>query len=344
MSKTNFSRENEKTFNLAMDLARGDFSLHVDSEKVTRKDLEDHLRNTINTDLLKGATLYQAFRRNDVTMFEIIEEIVDTTIGEDVMNNPFVEEFVEFKNRKMGDKSAFYSEGGLISAASFAGNHWDTNRQAIDVGDEFTLPKEWVYVHVYEELERFLLGIVTLEKMTDKVYKAINKYIQDRLYVQFQNVADAVPAEFAANGNSEEALGKLCDTVQAAGGYASLTIAGTRGALRKLVGIVPDKMLADSQREAKANTGAIQYWEGHKLMVIPQTLKSNTFELALNDNMVFILGGDTKPIKLEFIGDTRTDMDTTGKKYNDMSVDMQVQTCFGMGLVLPQYFGTFTFA
>lgn len=344
MPKTNFSCENEKTYNLTLDLARGDFALHVDSDKVTRKDLEDHLRNTINDDLLKGATLYQAYRRNNITMFEIIEEIVDTTIGEDVMNNPFIEEFVEFKNRKLGDKSAFYSEGGMISAAAFAGNHWDTNRQAMDVGEEFTLPKEWVYVHVYEELERFLLGISSLEKMTDKVYKAINKYIQDRLYVQFQNVADAVPAEFAASGNSEEALGKLCDIVQAAGGYANLTIAGTRGALRKLVNVVPDKMLADSQREAKANTGAIQYWEGHKLMAIPQTLKGNTFELALNDNMVFVMGGDTKPIKLEFIGDTRTDMDTTGKKYNDMSVDLQVQTCFGMGLVLPEYFGTFTFA
>ena len=74
------------------------------------------------------------------------------------------------------------------------------------------------------------------------------------------------------------------------------------------------------------------------------TLKSNTFELALDDNMVFILGGDVKPIKLEFIGDTRTDMDTTGKKYNDMTVDMQVQTCFGLGMLLPEYFGTFTFA
>ena len=344
MSRVNFTQENEKVYNLTLDLARGDFSMHVDSEKVTRKDLEEYLRNTINNEVLKGATLYQAFRRNNVTMFEIIEEIVNVTIGEDIMNCPFIEEFVEFKNRNLGDKTAFYSEGGMISVASFAGNHWDTNRQSIDLGEEFTLPKEWIFIHVYEELERFLLGITSLEKLTYKVYKAFNKYIQDRIYMQFQNVASSVPAEFAARGNSEEALGAHCDLVQAAGGYNSLTIAGTRGALRKLVNIVPDKLLADSQREAKASTGAIKEWEGHKLMVIPQTLKTNTFELALNDNMVFILGGDVKPIKLEFIGDSRTDMDTTGKKYNDMTVDMQVQTCFGMGMLLPQYFGTFEFA
>lgn len=344
MSKINFSKEESKVYDLTLDLARNDFSMHVESDKVTKKDLEEHLRNTINNDILKGATLYQAFRRNNIVMFEIIEEIVNTTIGEDVLNSPFIDAFVEVKNRALGDTTAFYSEGGLLSVAAFAGNHWDTNRQALDLGEEITLPKEWFYIHVYEELERFLLGITPLEKMLDKIYKSINKYIQDRLYAQFQNVATAVPAEFSATGNSEEAVGNLCDLVQAAGGYSSLTIAGTKGALRKLANIIPDKMFADTQKEAKANTGSIGEWEGNKLMVIPQTLKSGTFELALDDSMLFIMGGDSKPIKLEFIGDTRSDMDTTGKKNNDQTVDIQVQTRMGMGLVLSPYFGVFTFA
>lgn len=344
MAKFNFSADEMKVYDLTLDLARGDFSLHVDKDKVTKKDLEEHLRNTINNDILKGATLYQAYRRNNIVLFEIIEEIVNVTIGEDVMNSPFIDAFVEVKNRQLGDKSAFYSEGGLLSVATFAGNHWDTNRQALDLGEEITLPKEWIYIHVYEELERFLLGITTLEKMVDKIYKSINKYIQDRLFAQFQNVAQSVPSEFYASGNSEEAVGELCDKVQAAGGYGSLTIAGTKAALRKLANIVPDKMFAESQKEAKASSGSIGEWEGNKLMVIPQTLKSGTFELALSDNQLFIMGGDVKPIKMEFVGDTRSDMDTTGKKYNDMSVDIQVQTLMGMGLLMPNYFGMFTFA
>lgn len=344
MAKVNFSVNETKVYDLALDLARGDFSLHVDSEKVGKKDLENYLRDTINKDILKGASLYQAYRRNNIVMFEIIEEIVNTTIGENVLNSPFIDAFVEVKNRALGDQTAFYTEGGLLSVATFAGNHWDTNRQALDLGDEIVLPKEWIFVHVYEELERFLLGITTLEKLTDKVYKSINKFIQDRLYAQFQNVANVVPADFSASGNSEDAVGELCDKVQAAGGYGALTIAGTKGALRKLAGVIPDKMFATSQKEAKAATGSIGEWEGNKLMVIPQTLKSGTFELALDDDKIFIMGGDVKPIKLEFIGDTRTLADTTGTKYNDMTVDMQVQTLMGLGLVVPQAFGVFTFA
>lgn len=343
--RTNFSADEMKVFDLANDLARGDFSLHVDKEKVSRADLENYLRDTINKDILKGATLFQAYRRNNIVLFEIIEEIVNLTISNDFVEIPFIDNFVEFKNRALGDKTAWYSEGKTyLSVVSFAGNHWDTNREALDAGEEFTLPKEWVYIHVYDELERFLLNITSLERLTDVIYKSFNKYIKERVYMQFQNVMTVVPKEFSKNGNSEEAVGNLCDLVQAAGGYSNLTIAGTKGALRRLANIVPDKYFADSQREAKANTGTIGEWEGNRLMPIPQVLKTGTFELALDNDVVFILGGDVKPIKLEFIGDTRTQEVRDGRINNDMTMELQVQTAFGIAMMLPEAFGMFRFA
>lgn len=345
MHKTNFSAEETKIFDLANDLARGDFSLHVDSEKVTRKDLENYLRDKINKDILKGASLYQAFRRNNIVLFEIIEEIVNLTISNDLIEIPFIDNFVEVKNRHLGDRTAWYSEGKTyLSVASFAGNHWDTNREALDAGEEFTLPKEWVYIHVYDELERFLLGITNFEKFTDVIYKSFNKYIKERLYMQFQNVMTVVPTEFTKNGNSEEAVGQLCDLVQAAGGYSNVTIAGTKGALRKLAGFIPDRYFADSQREAKANTGTIGEWDGYQLMVIPQVIKPGTFELALDDDKLFIMGADVKPIKLEFVGDTRTQEVKDGRINNDMTLELQVQTCLAIAMMLPQAFGMFQFA
>lgn len=346
MPKTNFSKEEIKVYDLTMDLMRGDFSRHIDEKKLSCNDLENYLRDKIQDDILKGRTLYQAFRRNNLVMFEIIEEIVNVAIGEDVLNSPFIEAFVDYKNRGLGDRTDFYSEGGLFVTSTFAGNHWDTNRQSMDLGDVITLPKEWCYIHLYEDLERFLLKIISLDKLMDRIYKSVNKFFKDRMYLQFQNVENAVPADFAKNGNSEEAVGELVDLVQAAGGYSSITIAGTKGALRKLAGIIPEKMFPESMKEAKAQTGALAEWEGNKLMVIPQTLKSGTFDLALDNSKLFIMGGDvdTKPIKFEFYGDTRSEIETTGHKNNDMSCDIQIQTKFGMGLVLPPYFGVFTFA
>lgn len=343
--RTNFSTDEMKVFDLTNDLARGDFSLHVDKDKVTRADLENYLRDKINNDILNGATLYQAYRRNNIVLFEIIEEVVNLTISNDFADIPFMDAFVEFKNRALGDKTAWYSEGkSYVTVASFAGNHWDTNRESLDAGAEYTLEKEWVYIHVYDEFERFLLGIASLERLTDVIYKSFNKYIKERTYVMFQSVMGVVPAEFTVNGNSEEAVGELCDLIQAAGGYSSLTIAGTNGALRKLAGIIPNNYFADSQREAKAKTGNIGEWEGKRLMVIPQVIKEGTFELALDNDTLFIMGGDVKPIKVEFIGDTRTQNVTDYRVNNDMTYDLQVQTLFGMGFELPQAFGMFKFA
>ena len=205
--RTNFSADEMKVFDLANDLARGDFSLHVDKEKVSRADLEKHLRDTINNDILKGATLFQAYRRNNIVLFEIIEEIVNLTISNDFAEIPFIDNFVEFKNRALGDKTAWYSEGkSYVTVASFAGNHWDTNREALDGGEEYTLEKEWVYIHVYDELERFLLGIASLERLTDVIYKSFNKYIKERTYVMFQSVTSVVPSEFSVKGNSSALL------------------------------------------------------------------------------------------------------------------------------------------
>ena len=343
--RTNFSADEMKVLDLVNDLARGDFSLHVDKEKVSRKDLENYLRDKINDDILKGATLFQAYRRNNIVLFEIIEEVVNLTISNDLIEIPFIDNFVEFKNRAFGDKTAWYSEGKTyLSVASFAGNHWDTNRENLDAGEEFTLPKEWCYIHIYDELERFLLNLASFERFTDVIYRSFNKYVKERIYMQFQSVMNVVPKEFSANGNSEEAVGNLCDLVQTAGGYGSLTIAGTKGALRKLTDMIPDKYFADSQREAKASSGSIGEWEGNRLMVIPQVLKPNTLELALNDDVLFIMGGDVKPIKFEFIGDTRTQEVRDGRVNNDMSMELQVQTCFGIGMMLPEVFGKFTFA
>lgn len=345
MSKTNFSVDQQNALDVALDLVRCNYDTM--NGIVSKAALENKLREIINKDIFEGRNFRQAMRRHSADVYEIIEEIVSTSLGEGVMDSPFVQSFVEVKNRALGDKSAFYAEGNLLTATELAGNHWDINRQRIDLGEEFMLPTKWIGIRVYEDLERFLLGITSLDALVDKVYAALNRYIQEALYVQFQKVADSVPSEFTATGNDENALAKHCDLIQAAGRYDSLVIAGTKGALRKIANIVPQHMFANSQKEAKASTGAIAEWEGNKLMPIPQVLKTGTYELALSDSDLFIMGGgsDVRPIKLEIIGDTRAiPFDETGHRNNDMSLDMQVQTNIGIGMILPDAFGVFHFA
>jgi hypothetical protein len=340
--KTDFSKEHLSMVEQGLDLMRNVDYVNT-TKDISKKAFEDDFRQKILAEMAGGKSLYQAFRRNKYDLFEIFEEIVNITIGEDVFESPFVERFVEVKNRGLGDRTDFYSEGGLLVVSSFAGNHWDTNRQSLDIGETVNLAKEWCYIHVYDELERFILGIVTMDKVQDKIRKSFAKFFNDRIYTCFNAIANVVPAALSAQGNSEAGLGTLVDKVQAKGGYNSITIAGTKGALRKLAQIVPDKMFANSQKEAKAQTGAIGDWEGNTLMIIPQTLKSGQLQVALSDSDVFILGADVKPIKLEVFGDTRTKSNTDGQENNDMSIDAQIQVKLGIGLICGQAFGKFTF-
>lgn len=335
---TDFTAEKKNIFNAMLDLVKGDYTL---SDGLTKKDLEDSLRERINHDLLEGRTMYQALRRNAVDLYEIVEEIVNVAIGEGIVNNPFLNELIEFVDRRYDQTTAFYSEGGLFDVATFAGNHWDTRRQFLNEGDEVILPKEWIYVRAYDDLDRFLAGNGSLERIADKIYKSFAKYMNERMYLLLADVSNNVPSEFIASGNTEAALGTLVDKIQATGGYDSVIIAGTRGALRKLAGIVPNQYIPESQKEAKTQTGSITLWEGSTLLMVPQVIKGGT--LQLNDSQLVIMGkNDNKPFKCEFFGDSRTKTDEDGSKLNDHTIDMQVQTKIATGLVCPFATGVFT--
>ena len=337
MTKFNFSAEQQRVFSLAEDLVSGNFSL---DGGLTKNDLENHLRETINKDIFGGLTFYQAIRRNKTTVFEVLEQITEIVVGENVLKSAFVEQFVEVKNRVFGDRTDWVTEGdSLLTVASFAGNHWDTNRQSFDSGEKFTLPSEWAFIHVYMEFERFMLGIETFEKLTNAITKSFEAFINERVFAQFHNIASAVPSEFVYNGNNEEAILELCEKLEVFGGYNNMIICGTQAALRKLDGVVPEVMIANSQKESRALTGSFGVWNGYKLMRIPQVKKNDAFELALDNNKLFIIGADTKPIKLEYIGNTRTKMIDDEHVNNDLTLDLQVQTKFALGTLLPKFFG-----
>lgn len=338
MSNFDFSVEEQKAFSLIKDLTSGNYSLEGG---LTRDDLEQHLRDTINDNIFQcGLKPRQALRRNKNLVYEVLEETIDIVVGENVLKSAFIEQFVEVKNRALGDRTDWVTEGdSLLSVASFAGNHWDTDRQLFDSGEKFTLPSEWAFIHVYMEFERFLLGIDSFEKLTKAITKSFESWINERIFAQFHNIASAVPSEFVYSGNDEEAILDLCEKLEVFGGYNNMTICGTQGALRKLGNILPIELLPETLKEQRALTGAYGVWNGYTLMRIPQVKKNDAFELALDNNKLFILGTDTKPIKLEYIGDSRTKMIDDEHVNNDLTLDVQVQTKFALGTLLPAYFG-----
>lgn len=356
MSKNKFSVEERETINLALDVARYDYA---GATSYSKEDMESNLRNRVFSVLgidedADAKTIRRAFRRNKIDLYEIIEEVVETSISTDVLNTPFMQQFVEIKNRALGDTTRWIVEpDSYIVAHSFAGNHWATNRQKLaSASGELELPAKWVYVRVYDEFERFLLQLTSMDRFMDAIYKAINRYIQESTYAQFKNLVGAAPSYLTATGNGGENFVKLVELVAASNRSSEVTIVGTRLALRKLIGseFTPAVAFANSQKEAFANTGSIQTWEGYNLMVLPQVLQPGTLDkFALDDSKIFILGGAERPIKVEIHGDTRTIEHnnagtSNGSELADQTIDVQVQTKIGMGILVPTSFGVYTIA
>lgn len=345
MSKNNFTQIQHTAFQLMRDLTDPKFNYNVNGVTVTKTELENTLRDVINNQMLNNMSFRKAMRNpiyaNQV--YALVEELIDISIAENIMDSPFINSFVEYRNVALGDKNEFYSEGGMLYAAEFAGNHWDTERQMLDLGSSFSIKTKWVYVHCYEDLERFTKGYCSLERLVDKVYQALNRYIKEHINATFEVCNTAVPASLTATGNTQEAVVELMDKVSALAGTDKIRIAGTRLALLKLGAVLDEKFLADSQKEALATNGYVPDWMGAELMVIPQVLKSGSVsELGLSNDYLYILAGDSKPIKVVCEGDTYTKM-VTDNSNNDMTYEVQVQTKIGFGLVLPEVFGRFEF-
>ena len=107
MTKFDFSAEQQRVFSLAEDLVSGNYSLEGG---LTKKDLENHLRETINNDIFGGLNFKQALRRNKNTVYEVMEQITDIVVGENVLKSAFVDQFVEVKNRVFNDRTDWVTE------------------------------------------------------------------------------------------------------------------------------------------------------------------------------------------------------------------------------------------
>lgn len=346
MRRNKFSTEMLNVFNL---MVEGTKAESIRDNSLSYAEYELNARNKL-IDLLGGATdaneIRKQFRRNKIEIYDLVEEMADVIVGERVPQSPFIEQFVETKNRALGDTSDWtYELGDTAVSIRMAGNHWDVNRRKLhDYKANIHFESEWIALHLYDELERFLLGFADMNSFARAIQSGTNNYIKQRVYGLFQSMQNMIPTEYKVTGNTAEDVIKLIQLVQAVGGYGEMTIAGTALALRKLTKneYTPTVTFAEDQKTALMNTGNIRMWNGYKLLEIPQQLKADsTTELALDDTKLFILGGNSKPIKLEIIGNTRVN-EYNEYQSQDMTRGLIVESELAVGAIMPNAMGIVT--
>lgn len=320
--------------NLINDSLSGKVALFASAEqtKYTDQAVREAFFNILEDEKLT----FQNFRNHKNEILTVFENVLNTNLPLAWENSPFYDQFVETSNELLGNKNEFVVEtDGILFASRFSGNHWDTDRQKVQGRRSFSVPTEWIYVRIYDDFERFLLGSITLSDMVRKMQVAFQNEIDARVYSAFNGIGTFLPDKFKETGAYDKGLmNDLIQRVQIAS-QRNVIIAGTRTALADIADGIDTNWISSSQKEEMATKGMLIDNIGlpAKCMVIPQTFLRGTYDFKIQDKALFILPDNVKPIKLRFEGDTRArELGMTDT--HDQTIDTQIQTKLGVSVVV----------
>lgn len=287
---------------------------------------------------------WQNFRNHKNEIYTVMENVLTTNLPLAWENSPFYDQFVDTKNGALGDSNEFVVEDNSILVASrFSGNHWNTDRQKLQGKKGFSVSTEWIYIRVYDELERFLKGTVTLPEMMAKLQKGFTNEIDTRIYTSFNGIATYLPAKFQETGSYDrDTMSDLIQRVQIAS-QKNVVLAGTKSALSHIVDGVEAGRMSERQKDELATKGALLDFTGLGVQAIeiPQTFVRGTYDFKVDNKSIFVLPDNEKFIKLYFEGDTRA-RDLGAQDTNDMTIDSEIQTKLGVSVIVSNLIGKYT--
>lgn len=267
-------------------------------------------------------------------LFTLLEEILTRTVVEGLQGDEYFNTLVDFRNVAEGDKNIFVVEdSNLFVVDESADGTQGIRRQRLGGVSETSIPTSLKTVRIYEELNRVLSGRVDFNHFINKVAESFRIKLLNDIYTLWSGATaeqlGGVTYYPEAGSYDEDALLDLISHVEAAAGGKTATIVGTKKAIRNLV----PSIVSDGAKDDLYNMGYFGKFYGTPVVVTPQRHKVDSTEFVMDDDVITIIAGDDKPIKVVYegnpivlMGDPMTNADFTqeylyGEKY-------------GMGIVL----------
>ena len=318
----------ENLVKLATTVARADASAPTaysfNGESFSYEALEETLRAELN----EYAGTYALYRENKNLIFSVLEETLDEILPKKVQEA--YSKFAEVKTYRQGDKPIFRRK---LSGSKRRAKQFITKVGLAGIYEVFKLGAEEI-VEVPTSaiggaaqigLEEFLDGRVdfsellsiVMEGMDELVYQEVSKALIDSINQLPANNKVAV-ADF-----DEAAFDRLIAIASAYGDptiYCSYDFA---------VKMIPSKqwMYTDKMKEELWNNGYFTQYKGKKVIILPNGIKDETnTERVIDPGYVWIIpsGGDSKPVKIAFEGNTIIDEFNNYDRSRDVHVYKKV--------------------
>lgn len=276
-----------------------------------------------------------------VGLFSIIEEILSKTVVDGLQGDEFFMNMVDFRNLAEGDQNKFVVEdSNLFVVAKAADGTQGIRRQRLSGVSEESIDTDMRVVRIYEELNRVLAGRVDFNDMIAKVSDSFRRQLLNDIYALW--ISATTPAAvtggapmgsatyFPVAGSYNAAtLLTLIEHVEAAAGGKPATLIGTKAALRNLT----EAVQSDAAKDELHKMGYYGTFYGTPCIAIPQRHKVGSTDFLMKDNVITVVAGDQKPIKVVYEGDPLVILGDPLKNA-DLTQEYFYGEKYGMGLVL----------
>lgn len=320
----------------------------------------DMVKGTVNTEFASGSreeqmvTLREALieanggsnklnykaMRNNTALFAIIESILELTDVQGFENNPFFEQFVDFRNMRLGDENKFYIEdNSLFSVNVTAEGVGSTLRQRINKGTTQTITPVLYTIEAYEDVNRLLSGRIDIVDFVEKIRKSFENKRMTAIYNAMATGLSGLPTVFKQSGSfTESVLQDLIAHVEASTGERAMVI-GTKKALGKITSAV----ISEDAKERFNQMGYYGVFNGTPMMSIMQSHVAGTFNFAIDDTLLWVVTTSSKPIKFVTEGEAIFEQGDVMKNA-DRTIEMFAGERWGVGAVFNAYIGQYDLA
>ena len=232
-------------------------------------------------------------------LFALVEQLLSATVVEGLKEDAYFMALVDFRNVAEGDQNLFVvKDKNLFVVAEAADGTQGIRRQRLGGAEEVAIPTSLKVVRIYEELNRVLAGRVDWNEMVSLVAESFKQKLLNDVYGLWDTVtADQIGGTKyfpAAGAYSESDLLDVIAHVEAAADGKPATIIGTKKAIRSLI----PSIKGDEYNSDNYNLGYAGKFYGSSVVVVPQRHKVGTTDFVFDDDVITIIAGDEKPIKV----------------------------------------------
>lgn len=285
--------------------------------------------------------------RDHPQLFQIIEEIMPAVIEQGLRGDEFVFNLVDYRNIAEGDENEFWSEDASdLIVSRIANGSTSIRRQRLNIGQHITIPTQMRAIKVYEELNRLMAGRISFNTLVDRLSGSFTRNMYADILAVLEGVTSSTAglnATYVKSGSFDAtSLREMIAHVEAATGQ-SATIVGTKIGLGKIAdnsdGAVA--LASNTAKEDLYNLGYFGKFSGTPMVSMRQTHKPGTDTFAINDNKIYIIASDDKPIK--FVNEGEGLMVNTDAFSNaDLTQEYLYGQKYGCGAIFNQKMGIWT--